>query len=72
MKKVFLEYMYSINGPPNPPPAVFYRFFKFKNCQKYRDAMASVKAFNSKGSIGGINNMGILMALFIVVAYFGI
>ena len=38
---------------------------EFENCQQYKDLAG-------KGSIAGINNMGILIALFIVVAYFGI
>ena len=38
---------------------------KFENCQKYKDAMAA------KGSIAGIK-IGILIALFSVIAYFGI
>ena len=69
VKKVFLKYMYSINGPPNPPPAVFLKISQFKFCQKYKDTMAA-KA-NSKGSIAGVN-MDTLIAFFIAVAYFGI
>ena len=37
---------------------------KFENCQQYKDLAG-------KGSIAGIN-MGIIIALFIIVAYFGI
>ena len=37
---------------------------KFKNCQQYKDLAG-------KGSIAGINK-GIMIALFIIVAYFGI
>ena len=37
---------------------------EFKNCQQYKD-------FAGEGSVAGIN-MGILIALLIVAAYFGI
>ena len=61
VNKMYLEHMYAgmQNGPDKEDAS------KMVNCQQYKDAMAA------KVSIAGIN-IGILIALFSVIAYFGI
>ena len=62
VKKMYLEHMYAAgmqNGSDKEDAS------KMVNSQQYKDAMAA------KGSIVGLN-IGILIALFSVIAYFGI